>query len=116
VDALLTRRAVARRLGKSVAAIRAIEGALLHPSQGPNGVRLFDADEVERLAGRPLGVNAHSKWFRMRLNAQKSATRAGRSSEVERLRRQVAGLSEENAELRAALAEFIGASVDAFDC
>jgi hypothetical protein len=46
----MTRKEVARRLGKSVATVRHIEGALLHPSRDARGVHQFDEDEVEALA------------------------------------------------------------------
>lgn len=46
----LTRPAVARRLGTSVASVRRLEGRLLHPERNERGVWLFALDEVERLA------------------------------------------------------------------
>ena len=59
----LTRRAVAKRLGKSVASVRRLEGRLLHPQRSQRGVWLFARDEVERVAAatpskpRPRAVN-----------------------------------------------------------
>jgi hypothetical protein len=47
---MLTRAEVADRLGRSVATVRRLEGVVLHPSRGRRGVRLFDADEVDRVA------------------------------------------------------------------
>jgi hypothetical protein len=47
---MLTRAQVADRLGRSVATVRRLEGVVLHPSRGRRGVRLFAADEVERVA------------------------------------------------------------------
>lgn len=47
----LTRAAVARRLGKSIATVRRLEGTELHPKRDPrSGNFLFDPAEVERLA------------------------------------------------------------------
>lgn len=47
---MLTRSQVARRLGKSIATVRRIEGVLLRPVQDAHGVHRFDADEVDALA------------------------------------------------------------------
>lgn len=49
---VMTRQQVARRLGKSLATIRRIEGVLLHPTKDSRGVHHFDIDEVEALAHR----------------------------------------------------------------
>jgi hypothetical protein len=49
VSHVLTRRQVARRLGKSVATVRRIEGILLHPVQDWRGVYRFDVNDVESL-------------------------------------------------------------------
>jgi DNA-binding transcriptional MerR regulator len=104
VELLLTRSGVARRLGKSVAAVRAIEGRLLHPSKGPSGVRLFDAREVELLIGRPLGAFNHSQWApRCKVLKSTESCRADRN-EVSSLRRQIAQLRDEYAQLLAVAA------------
>jgi len=47
---MLTRAQVAARLGRSVATVRRLEGVVLHPSRGRRGVRLFEKDEVDRVA------------------------------------------------------------------
>src|SRR5882724_5400885 len=47
---MLTRSGVAKRLGKSIATVRRMEGAELHPIRGANGVHLFDPDEVDAAA------------------------------------------------------------------
>lgn len=113
VEQLLTRSGVARRLGKSIAAVRAIEGKLLYPSEGPGGVRLFDAEEVERLVGKPLGAHAQSRWLHGRSIARTIPVRPvlvrslpqqtvnGRG--IEWMRRQLAMLSDENADLKTLL-------------
>ncbi|HEY2406939.1 MAG TPA: hypothetical protein VGI10_13105 [Polyangiaceae bacterium] len=46
----MTRQQVARRLGKSLATVRRIEGVLLHPTRDSRGVHRFDSEEVEALA------------------------------------------------------------------
>lgn len=45
----MTRKQVARRLGKSVATVRRLEGHLLHPSRDSRGIHRFDPNEVESL-------------------------------------------------------------------
>jgi hypothetical protein len=47
---LLTRGQVARRLDVSIATVRRLEGTVLHPRTDEDGVRLFEAQEVERVA------------------------------------------------------------------
>ena len=47
---MLTRSQVAKRLGKSVAAVRRIGGVLLDPVQDARGVYRFNADDVDKLA------------------------------------------------------------------
>jgi hypothetical protein len=47
---MLTRSQVARRLGKSLATVRRLEGSSLHPRRDDNGVHWFDESEVQRLA------------------------------------------------------------------
>jgi hypothetical protein len=49
---MLTRSEVARRIGRSVATVRRMEGRSLHPESGPRGVRNFDPDEVDYVAER----------------------------------------------------------------
>ncbi len=58
---MLTRSQVARRIGRSIATVRRLEGTKLHPLVTSNGVRLFDPKEVGDVAhevattGRALG-------------------------------------------------------------
>jgi hypothetical protein len=47
---MLTRAQVARRLGKSIATVRRLEGDQLHPRRDDAGVYRFDSAEVDRLA------------------------------------------------------------------
>jgi hypothetical protein len=53
---MMTRTDVARRIGKSVATVRRLEGVELHPIVDEDGVHLFDEAEVERLANRLSGA------------------------------------------------------------
>jgi phage terminase Nu1 subunit (DNA packaging protein) len=45
----VTRSAAAAALRVSVTTVRRWEGALLHPERGPDGVHVFDLDEIEAL-------------------------------------------------------------------
>lgn len=47
---MMTRGQVARRLGKSVATVRRLEGSLLHPRRDASGVLRFNPTEVDRVA------------------------------------------------------------------
>jgi len=47
---MLTRSGVAKRLGKSIATVRRMEGVELFPRRDERGVCRFDPDEVERVA------------------------------------------------------------------
>ena len=51
----MTRGQVAKRLGKSLATVRRIEGVLLHSVQDTQGVHRFNADEVDALAQKLEG-------------------------------------------------------------
>jgi hypothetical protein len=50
MPATMTRQAVAKRLGVSMATVRRLEGAQLHPAIGLDGVHRFDPAEVEAVA------------------------------------------------------------------
>ncbi len=47
---MMTRGEVARRLGKSIATVRRMEGSVLHPRRDEQGVLRFSSEEVERVA------------------------------------------------------------------
>jgi hypothetical protein len=47
---MLTRSGVAKRLGKSIATVRRMEGHELHPVKDENGVHRFDPEEVAEVA------------------------------------------------------------------
>jgi hypothetical protein len=71
----LTRIQVARRLGKSIATVRRLEGRVLFPSRDWRGVHLFDDWEVEQLRERPARAftYARSEWFEARQKEAKKA-------------------------------------------
>lgn len=82
---MLTRAQVARRLGKSIATVRRLEGVALHPVIDDEGVHRFDETEVERLVDRRRGVaercgqppgTGRSSWFDTRMRAR---TRQGQT-------------------------------------
>lgn len=49
---MLTRSQVAQRIGRSVATVRKMEGAVLHPRVDQHGVYRFAPEEVEAVAAR----------------------------------------------------------------
>lgn len=49
---MLTRSGVAKRIGRSIATVRRMEGRSLHPTQDAHGVHWFDPQEVEVVLGR----------------------------------------------------------------
>lgn len=53
---MLTRSGVAKRLGKSIATVRRMEGVELHPVVDARGVHRFNPDEVERVARGDCGA------------------------------------------------------------
>lgn len=60
---MLTRGQVAKRLGKSVATVRRLEGRELHPRRDAKGVLRFDPDEVEAVAQGTVGDSTRSDWL-----------------------------------------------------
>lgn len=66
----LKRGEVARRLRKSVATVRRLEGHILFPSRDQRGIYRFDEWEVERLIKNPERARrwARSQWFERRAN------------------------------------------------
>jgi hypothetical protein len=103
---MLTRSQVARRIGRSVATVRRMEGTSLHPEIGPRGIRLFDVDELEDVAariarsGRALGRDtfAHD---RPRPDRQSRSYSDAASGEVSRLKELLAKTRETHAAWRA---------------
>jgi hypothetical protein len=99
---MLTRAQVARRLGKSIATVRRMEGVLLHPECDSNGVHQFDADDVDSIrSSRAPSTARHmaaSATPRGGDSAGRSDARGLRDAAI--LVRQV---KEQNAELKKAL-------------
>ena len=68
VASMLTRTQVARRIRRSVATVRRMEGRTLHPHIDPRGIRLFDPQEVEaeseriEESGRALDDDRHEAF------------------------------------------------------
>jgi hypothetical protein len=74
---MLTRGQVAKRLGKSIATVRRMEGNELHPERDQRGVLQFDVEEVERLVrqrtgagGGTSGLARRSAWLEGELMAR----------------------------------------------
>jgi DNA-binding transcriptional MerR regulator len=63
VQGRITRAAVARRLDLSVSGVRVLERTgELHPNRDENGVHMFDADEVRRVAeARGIGPEVRKR-------------------------------------------------------
>jgi hypothetical protein len=74
---MLTRSQVARRLGKSVATVRRMEGIELHPVCDGRGVYRFDAGEVERLARAEQSGSARRRSRLHRFGLEALQTRPG---------------------------------------
>jgi hypothetical protein len=77
---MLTRGQVAKRLGKSIATVRRMEGRALHPKRDQKGVLRFNPAEVERVVREPLrvgvgqpreGTARQSRWFESELSARR---------------------------------------------
>ncbi|MET0791105.1 MAG: hypothetical protein ABW061_06245 [Polyangiaceae bacterium] len=71
---MLTRSQVAKRLGKSVATVRRLEGVLLAPVQDARGVYRFNADDVDDLA-RDIARGEVSIWEEIGAAADDRASR-----------------------------------------
>jgi hypothetical protein len=68
----MTRQQVAKRLGKSLATVRRLEGVRLRPTQDSRGVHHFDPDEVEALA-RDIDSGSVALWQELRPGFRDSA-------------------------------------------
>jgi hypothetical protein len=78
----MTRGEVARRLGKSIATVRRLEGRVLFPTKRRNGRWWFDESEVEALRCDPdrFRANAPSTWLRVRIQLAEPSKGAGLTS------------------------------------
>ena len=61
---------VARRIGKSIATVRRMEGNVLNPTRDARGVHRFDVDEVERVAFRGHGLPPVDRPGRSRADSE----------------------------------------------
>jgi len=75
---MLTRGQVAKRLGKSIATVRRLEGRELHPRRDAKGVLRFDRDEVEAVAEGSAGDPGRSDWLEDELEARERAEQTAR--------------------------------------
>jgi hypothetical protein len=129
--AMLTRSAVAKRLGRSLATVRRLEGHELFPQCDARGVHWFDEAEVAAVAQRVArgeATSARGLWLtclpapfsreasplrpRPSLRTAEADSSTSNADEVARLR-------QENAELRADLADLsreVRLFVDGIDC
>jgi hypothetical protein len=71
---MLTRGQVAKRLGRSVATVRRMEGHELHPKRDADGVLRFDPAEVQRARVRRdgRGVRGRRAWLDKTLDERES--------------------------------------------
>ena len=60
---MLTRGQVAKRIGRSIATVRRMEGHQLHPVRDDRGVLQFRPEEVERVLRRPKVPARRSPWL-----------------------------------------------------
>lgn len=82
---MLTRSGVAKRLGKSLATVRRMEGAELHPTRGSNGVHLFDPDEVDAVArGETVDRSRRISDLVVRGHIEESDAQTGSDTESDR--------------------------------
>jgi hypothetical protein len=91
---MLSRIEVARRIGKSVATVRRLEGVELHPRRDSSGVHRFSLDEVERLAKKIRS------GFRLPWGHQAAHSRSPSAATVDSLEARLDALTEERDQLR----------------
>ena len=105
---MLTRSAVAKKLGRSLATVRRLEGKELFPRCDSRGVNWFDEADVERVAvrfARGDVPSAQGPWLRKRRgHSQKGAVDPARR-ETSAPSDSLAALSAENRRLRHELNE-----------
>jgi hypothetical protein len=106
----LTRTEVAKRLGKSVATVRRLEGHVLFPAKDWRGVHRFDEWEVERLEKNPERTQrwARSRWFEQRrTDGRRARALVAQGGASRRLAGTFPGASSSDATI-AALSELVG--------
>lgn len=110
---MLTRAGVARRLGRSIATVRRMEGHDLHPTIGVNGVHWFYEDEVDcvleqreaRCSSGPWGWSEGQRRVKVRRNAGCAAP------QVQCQRPAVASRNHDGRELLRAIGERLGVAL-----
>jgi hypothetical protein len=90
----MTRREVAKRLGKSVAAVRRLEGVHLHPARDSRGVHHFDEDEVEALAER-VSSGEFSIWREIAVDFERDSPPPSGCRHCSARENQLAGLRQQ---------------------
>jgi hypothetical protein len=116
VFTMLTRSAVAKLLRRSIATVRRLEGQELFPRRDRSGVLRFDEGEVAAVVRRLRAGDvtaARGDWLDVRRRRPQAwsliGARKGSSAGVEHSE-EIARLREENARLRAELADVMTAS------
>jgi hypothetical protein len=111
---MLKRSHVAKRLGKSLATVRRLEGVELHPVIGENGVHLFDETEVDEVAMRGRRgpsdngsaasptTHAPSAWLRAELarRAREEGEDGEHAARLQAQRAEIEALDQQRAEER----------------
>jgi hypothetical protein len=114
---MLTRSAVAKKLCRSLATVRRLEGTELFPWRDSRGVHWFDEADVERVAARFARADvpsARGAWLRKRCgHSQNPPINANREMSVPS--DSVAGLRAENRRLRRELDDANSALADLAD-
>lgn len=114
---MLTRSAVAKRLRRSIATVRRLEGQELFPRRDRNGILRFDESEVAAVTRRLKTGEvpaARGGWLHNRRSPSPwpaTEARRGSSAQVGHAE-EIAKLRDENARLREELAELTTVSAD----
>jgi len=120
LPAMLSRSAVAKLLGRSIATVRRLEGRELFPHRDGNGILRFDLDEVNAVARRLRRGDvpaARGDWLSDRQRARSwppKRPRKASTTEIEGCE-EMARLRDENARLKEELAEMTAASAELFE-
>jgi len=115
---MLTRSAVAKKLGRSLATVRRLEGKELFPWCDNRGVHWFDEADVERVAARlARGAvpAAQGAWLRKRRRHSHESAVDPRRRETREPSDSVADLRAENERLRRELDDANSALADLAD-
>lgn len=107
---MLTRSQVAKRIGRSIATVRKMEGRTLHPRVDARGVHRFDVVEVEavarRIAETGRALDARFPWtIAAPTSARRPISGAARIRRAETPRKRVS--TDAESELLALLADLL---------